>query len=722
LDTTAIPPWPAPTDQRLFLEGPAGTGKTTRAIGYLMRLLAEGVPPERILVLVPQITLGRPYRRVLYEFDFYGGDVQIQTLAGLAQRDVEAFWPLVAAPAGFATPRQEPVYLNVETAQYLMGQFVFPVHQDGKFDPARIPLARAISQTLDNLTRAAITRKTPDDVAQKLTDAWGGRASNRPPVYKLTAELAKQFRAYCLANNLLDVSLVLEVYANWLLNNPEYQQYIINRYDYVIADNVEEDNPITHDLLAGLLDNNIRGALIVYDTDGGYRNFLGADPDHAYDLRPYCQNGDQPPAYAESVVMSPALQNLAYAVHQRLAPVFNPLLEPAVKVDPRQAFTFEFSRFYPQMLDWVAAQVVDLVKRGVPQREIVILAPFLSDSLRFSMVNKLQQQAQAQEVELRTLSHRPSRALKDEPATRAMLTLVHLAHPHWGLPMPPASDVADALHMVIGGLDPVRADLLTKIVYKRRDGLLSAFALIETHKQTRITYLVGQRYDGLRAWLENYKAQTEHDSPVPLDHFMRRLFGEILSQSGYGFYGDLEAGRVIAQLIDSVRDFRRALYPGLGQDWERVGKEYLTLVNQRLLSALHAQSWQDEESDGIFIAPASTFLLRNRFVDYQFWLDVGSLSWSERIEQPLTHPYVLRRTYPDKQVWTEDNEEESARGALYRIASGLVRRCRKHIYMGIADLGESGYEQRGLLLRTLQNILGNFASGQNNPGRDPNQE
>ncbi len=45
-----------------FLEGPAGTGKTTYAIEHLHRLLQEGVRPESILILVPQRTLGRPYQ------------------------------------------------------------------------------------------------------------------------------------------------------------------------------------------------------------------------------------------------------------------------------------------------------------------------------------------------------------------------------------------------------------------------------------------------------------------------------------------------------------------------------------------------------------------------------------------------------------------------------------------------------------------------------------
>ncbi len=53
------------------------------------------------------------------------------------------------------------------------------------------------------------------------------------------------------------------------------------------------------------------------------------------------------------------------------------------------------------------------------------------------------------------------------------------------------------------------------------------------------------------------------------------------------------------------------------------------------------------------LAPAYTFLMSNRPVDYQFWLDVGSRGWFERLYQPLTHPYVLSREWPAGQSWTD---------------------------------------------------------------------
>ena len=42
---------------------------------------------------------------------------------------------------------------------------------------------------------------------------------------------------------------------------------------------------------------------------------------------------------------------------------------------------------------------------------------------------------------------------------------------------------------------------------------------------------------------------------------------------------------------------------------------------------------------------------------------------------------------------------------LARLLSGLLRRCRSRVYLGLTELSESGYEQRGIMIRAFQQIL-----------------
>jgi hypothetical protein len=695
---------PPPGKGRFFLEGPPGTGKTTLAVRRLMYLLQSYVPAQSILVWVPQRALGKPYQDALWELDLPGGEVTVATVGGLARRMIALFWPLIGGRAGFAEPAEEPVFLTLETTQYYMDRIITPYIEAGYFDGLSIRRNRLASQIIDNLNKAAVVGFPHVEVAARLKRAWSGESA-RKQVYDQAQACANAFRDYCVAHNLLDFSLQYEVFFQHVLAEPMCRRYLLDQYRHLIVDNIEEDTPRAHDLLRQWLEV-CETALVVMDHGGGYRAFLGADVQGAAELKSLCQDWL---VLDQSHVMSPEIGALGRYMGQALGREAAELLarrrsaqgQPAI--NPRSALRFEPTRFQPEMYEWVAGQVVDLIEgEGVPPDQIVILAPFLGDALRFALSDALSRRR----VPVR--SHRPSRALRDEPAARCLLTLATIAHPDWQI-CPAPSDVAHALMIAIHGLDLVRAQLLTEIVYRPRSGRpeLTRFDRIGSDTQQRISYLLGERFEHLRGWLVDYA----RGSPLELDDLLGQLFTHVLSKPGFGFHHNLDAGRVTSNLIESIQKFRRVAGPRLPEGDEtgaaasRLSREYVRMVDQGIIAATYVQSWQIEAAGAVLMAPAYTFLMTNRAVDVQFWLDVGSNGWWERLYQPLTHPYVLSRHWPEERVWGDEDEFAARQMALGRLILGLVRRCRKRIYLGIADLGEQGYEQRGPLLQVVQRTL-----------------
>jgi hypothetical protein len=472
-------------------------------------------------------------------------------------------------------------------------------------------------------------------------------------------------------------------------------------------------------------------ALLIYDTQAGYRRFLGTDPQSGYRLRELC---DEQVSFDQSFVSSPELMDfgarLGMALNRNTGNAdragglhpHHPLgvlgsggteHRSAPQHTQISGFSFEYHRYFPQMLDWVAGQISRLVfEEHTPPGAIVVLAPFLPDALRFSLVERLEH------LGIPSRSHRPSRALREEPAAQCLLTLAMLTHPRWGL-CPTKFDVAYALIQAIEGMDLVRAQMLVEIVYRVRSGqpTLGSFERIRPETQARITYVLGQRYEALSAWLEAYARKPEEE----IDYFFSRLFGELLSQPGFGFHRNYTAGEVAANLVESARKFRWAVTPltpsplpmGEGERAElasgvrdkSLGQEYLEMVQDGVVAAQYIHSWQVEPEDAVLLAPAYTFLMNNRAVDYQFWLDIGSRGWFERLEQPLTQPYVLSRQWLPNTPWTDVEEYEASQETLYRLALGLLRRCRQKVFLGLSELNDQGNDQKGQLLKAIQRVL-----------------
>ncbi len=726
----------SPVETKTFLSGPAGCGKTTVGVARILHLLEQGIPAEALLVLTPQRTLAAPYVDALRQPNLAaGGQASVLTVGGLARRMADLFWPLAVKAAGFAHPDRPPVFLTLETAQYYMAHLVRPLLDEGYFESVTIDRNRLYSQILDNLNKAAAVGFPYTEIGARLSSAWYGDPGQRR-VYADAQACATKFRDYCLEHNLLDFSLQLEIFWNILWRTPECHAFLTRQYRHLIYDNIEEDVPVAHDLLCEWRPD-LDSALVIFDKDAGYRRFLGADPESALRLKELCETHAE---LTKSFVASTDIQNLEIAFTEKLLPrCFAPLLPAASAPSISLASSLNAlslpppetpTRFYPQMLDWVVHEIRDLIDRDIPPSEIVVLAPYLSDALRFSLSNQLEEKG------IPWRSHRPSRSLRDEPASHCLLTLAELAHPGWGV-RPTKFDVAYAFMFTIDGLDLVRAQLLAEIVYRVRDFSLSTFDQIKPDVQERITFIFGNHYSTLRDWLLAYREETVH----PLDHFLRRLFGEVLSQKGFGFHRNFDAARVAASLIESIQKFRQAMEPSLegaaptpspannlveaapreappvgtppndgrGSPSNNltIGKEYLLMLQDGVIAAQYLEAWNPETDNAVLIAPAHTFLMMNRPARIQFWLDVGSGGWWERLFQPLTQPYVLSRAWAQREpgtLWTDADEVSANQQTLARLVTGLLRRCRSRVYLGLSDLGEAGFEQRGPLLKAIWKI------------------
>ncbi|MEZ4868442.1 MAG: AAA family ATPase [Caldilineaceae bacterium] len=708
------------SNHKLLVAGVFGSGKTTLAIERIRWLLRqERVRGDEILVLTPQRTVAEPYYRALRGPEMpSGAPVRVTTLAGLARQAVELYWPLLAGIGGFRDPKREPTFLNLETSQYHMARFVDAAIANGEFDGIRIVHNRIVSQVLDNLNKAALQGFTIDEAYDRLELAVpsGEQRTARLNALQAARRISHEFRALCHSVTLLDFSLQIELFMRQVLTNDWSRTLLFRTHRHLIFDNIEEDTVSAHRLVAQWLPH-LDSALLLSDDDAGFRLFLGADPQGVDDLAALCTHQAR---LESSYIMPPAMTQLAQQVTRQLrgrqsagsegdeaAASLATTSSPSISVAARPALQVpvEGFRFYPQMIRWAVQEIAHLVhKEGVSPGEIVVLAPFVSDALRFSLQNRL-----AEEGILST-THRPSRALENEPAARALLMLAKLAHPHWGI-RPNPSDVTMGLTLAIDALDPVRAHLLSRITYpERRPTIeLGSFGELVPEMQQRITYTVGESFDRLRDWIYGYRAALD---TVPLDQFFARLFGELLSQPGYGFHEDRDGARVANQLVESARNFRWALETVATKPTEgpvldlytTLGREYVKLVESGALGALYVPGWRIPE-DAVLIAPAYTFLMRNQAAAVQFWLDIGAGGWWERLYQPLTHPYILSHRWPAHEPWSDWDEYSKRQETLQRLLLGLIRRTRRSIYLGISDYSESGFEQRGPLLALINRLL-----------------
>jgi hypothetical protein len=667
-----------------FLEGPVGSGKSEALIGRLRFLLDSGVPGYSILVLLPDRATRTRFSEELARADLgpYGA-VDLHTYYSLACRLVRLFWPLVAAGAGFAAPQRPPVFLNYETAQYLMSQLLAPLLAQGYFEGLAMRPQRVLSQLLDNLNKAAVNGYPIAEIEGRLQEAWTGEET-RLRYYAQTQQCIELFRGHALQHGLLDFSLVVEVFHHHLVEKAAFWRYFTERFRHILVDQLDESLPVAQDLVGRLLPLCDSGTL-AWDQGGGFRVFLGADVTGAAQLRHACKENIRAAAGERA---SPHIEAFGARIGKCLGqeveipPTGEPLRAVAALIQ---------TRYRAQMIEEVARKILALVESGVAPGEIAVVAPYTDGVLRFMLSEAFKV------ADIPFAIVRRFESLREEPVARACLTLVALAHPAWGL-RPQTYDVGEALELALAPLDPVRAALAARHLYGLKEGCLVPREKLSADIQERMGGAVLERYEELREWLETYR----QGEPIAFDHFLRRLFGEILSTP------DLspEDAAVYSKLIASATSFRQA-GPAMGLDGKDLGRRYVEMVLMGVVAAQHLAD-QDVEvapESITLVAPVYTYLLSHRVVRFQFWLDIGAMGWWEPVHQPLTNHHVLSRRWQRGARWTDAVDFKIRNQILFRLVQGLGRRCSEGIYLCNSDLEGRGELQDSPLLQAVQQVL-----------------
>lgn len=623
------------------------------------------------------------------------GEPEIATIYGLAQRHVGLFFPMIAERAGF-TGAGEPTFINVEAAQYFLDQIVEPRRFD--FDDLKLHRPRLLSQIIDNLNKSAIAGFPLEALAQRLGSAWPGEP-RRLTSYQHVQDIGLRFRQFCLERNLMDFSLAMEVFARHLRTDASYAAYVAARFRHILADNVEENPPVMHEFVAQLL-TTCESALLVEDDPGGYRLFLGADPASARTLRSRVDavetaEAPQPP--------SPVIA-FARAIAADLdgrEPPEGDGLGAALLGRPIAG------KYWVTMARGVADEIAALVSGGARPEDIAVLAPFVEDVLVFELSDRLNKWGIA------VTPLRPSRPLHDHPVTRALMALARLAS---GAPVTsvPTGELARALSVCIDGLDVARAHRLAEAAARVAGAGLPALDDAALWERVGMRYF--DRYHRLRAWLESARARVAAGE-APLDLLWQMAFTEVLSQPGYGLGSDArdsaEGAAVCDALVRSARAFRDVLNAVARQpaaaSGPAPGEAFLDLLQR---GGLAAQRADRGAPTGVLVAPIYAYLTHDHRSRFQFWLDLGSAGWFERIYQPLTHPYVLSRQWgPDRGDWTIEHEHAARTDMLQRVLLGLAYRCSDGVCVASSQLSITGQEEHGPLARAVQRVLSRSGGG-----------
>ncbi len=644
------------------------------------------------------------------------------TPLGFFEDEVILFWPLLIQTLDLRG--QFPLRLRPEKEQELASRFWRP--QIDKLKQPGISLERMIRRTLDLFQLAAFsctpTKEIEMILQQGFEDVGTGSLSTLDNFYANIVELMQEWRDWCWQGGFLTYGIITELYWRYLLPNSTYQQHLIHRYPFVLADDVDEYPAITYQLFDFLLDN---GAISVftYNPDGSIRLGLGADPEYLAKLQKRCQT---------ETLENP--QNLAQEIGE---PIIELVVNNYLNIDQLPTyFKSIITRSRVALLRKIAEVIVKDISLGIKPEEVAIIAPGLDAIARYSLISSLKNDGIAVE------SLKEQRPLISYPMIRALLIILTLVYPGLGR-LVDRDAVAEMLVVLsqrsitkgekqIDGqenlqktndIDPVRAGLLADNCFYPDITHPQLLPIGTFSRWDRVGHQATYVYNQILEWIEKQRSQQQ-EGQLPNPIFLLDRAIQIFFISSYLSFAQLSGLRELMETATHYWEVERRLQQNsqlqatedMTDDSMEEGlssstvEKFIQFLRRGVVSANpYPVPLMGRSPSAVTLATIFQYRASRKCHRWQFWLDIGSPLWLSGGTATLYGaPLFLQRQLG--KCWTIEDSQTSDRERLRRILLDLLSRVsysnsssvngsnEHRIYLCHSHLTVNGQDQTGPLL------------------------
>jgi hypothetical protein len=637
---------------------------------------------DRLAVATPKATQGRV-------------QVDSTTPLGFFQDEVILFYPLLIEKLGLNA--RFPLRLRPETEQELATRLWQPELEGGRLVQEGVREYDLVRRTLDLMQLAAFAGIPLEDLPILLQEGFAGQ-EGPVALWEGMGSALQQWRSWCLDRGLLTYGITTELYWRYLLPDPIYHQHLRNRYQIILADDVDEYPAIARDLFITLLDQGLPGCF-TFNPQGSIRLGLGADPTYLADLGDRCQ--------IESLTSIPD-RSLGAIWGAELAqwvsePVLLPELPPTLKSiqTPSRA----------QLLRQTADVIADAIHTGLVQpQEIAIIGPGVDAIARYTFREILG----AKGILVESLNDQ--QPLIGFPMIRALLTILALVYPGLGRlldrqaiaemlvmlsqPSPAPLQVAETGE---SDIDPVRAGLLTDHCFVPDADHPHLLPTNHFPRWDRLGYRAAQAYADILQWLDTQKNQQQQRLiPTPIV-LLDRAIQRFLHGGSYLPYDRLAALREFLETAQHYWDVDTRLRQSEQREisMSQTIRQFIQLLRNGTITA-DPYPIRLVKTARQAVTLATIFQYRaNRLAHrWHFWLDASSALWLTGGSALFGFPLFLRSRVG--RPWTAADALEFDQHRLQRQVIDLTHRVSEQIYLCHSDLATNGQEQNGPLL-TLVN-------------------
>lgn len=589
-----------------------------------------------ILFLVPSAITKLSYMR---EINLpLSEELKITTYNHFVQSELIKYWPIIEENCEkIKVNKISPSFISQSLSEYIIMEYINKTREEENYFQDIVGTNKSICKNiLDNLSKSCFNAIDINNIGEKIYNSKKNRNDLSRYSYTQMQEVIDFYVNTLLSKGIIDNSIAVYLYNNFLLNNEEYRRRLRKEYRYLIVDSLESASVSESNLILEFL-NIVEDGYVFYDRSKDYSSFKNVDM-----------------AYIEENIINEFFKE---DVHDLGIISIKSLYKEKKSIELKDEY-----HLYDEMIDGVVEKLLQLMREGKNLKDIAIISPINNSILDYKICNKLKSN------KIAVTNTKLDNKIVDYPYANVLVVATCI---FYNLQYLIKEEEYINFIEILFDINKIRA---IKIFNHRHDN---------------------EEYKSLIEFIKDKEKENLRISEFLLQFYIEKMLNLKDGKKNVDLCKDMiKQGDIFSEILEELNMDEKEKY-------EVFVKCLKDNINDYYMSA----DIEDmKSSNKVIITTPYTYISANINRKIQLWLDVGSNAWNMKIEKDIANPLVLRKSFDEKLIYSDEMEDKNKRYYLYNLIYNLLLNSEE-VYAFKSEYSVNGFMQESMLYGLLLKLL-----------------
>lgn len=287
-------------------------------------------------------------------------ELKIRTYSQFVREEVTTYWPIILSSCKNIIKKDlVPTFISTNLKTYIFEKKIEEMRNKNSYFEDVTGTNRAIaSNIMNNLDHAIYNEIDYKNIGEKVYNSKANKDNINNKSYIQMNEIIEEYMDEMISNSIIDNTVSVYLYNNYLLKDKIYKDQLAKRYNYLFVDDLQNISASQVSLIE-FFEEKEKQIYLYLDNSKYFSSFIKNDLKYIHN---------------KLLIQEENYSNIG---------IFDLINMPA-KIELDQS-----SQLYGEMIDNIALKIEKLVEQGVSKKDIVIINPINTPVLDYEISNKL---------------------------------------------------------------------------------------------------------------------------------------------------------------------------------------------------------------------------------------------------------------------------------------------------------------------------------------------